>query len=323
MFPPKIATVLDAFGVGPDTKAALYDFYLQWGNDVFEVFCAFADRLAAPEQVRPEDVLGMKPALIEFYLRRYHSVWRELRPTPSFHRPRFTEGCAAGVVMPLGRLQDTEGFAGTVAGSLRTILDAGQPLPEGLLIMAKNAHSGGREDLVSFDVVTEDLCEACDIALAEGRQHTTPGSIGETTTAFDADRKLALIWEIQPNIFKPSSTRNHKLAKTWRRNRNWHLATLTAAIHWYFNLHVRIFILRGQALQATHEVNPREPMTETVPALHDRTVQRVVAGLGAMLEPPTAEDATALCASRLMNTGLRKMVEREGATAALWCLAKM
>jgi hypothetical protein len=93
---------------------------------------------------------------------------------------------------------------------------------------------------------------------------------------------------------------------------------MVAAIRWLQRAGAAIYVLRGQALQATHEVNPKEPVTEALVAIHDRTVDSVVGGLGGILREPTAGEGSALAESGLMNTGLSKFVATNGAAAAVW-----
>jgi hypothetical protein len=180
-------------------------------------------------------------------------------------------------------------------------------IPEGLLVLGRNAHYGGREDAIA-------------VGLAEGQQHTLPGSVGETSGTFDSANNLALLWEVQPNVYKPAGERNRAIAKIYRRHRNWHLLTLTAAIEWLRAQNTAIFILRGSALAATHEVNPARPVSETIAALHDRTVEEVARAAGSELIDPDAADELALLDSSVMNHSLRKHVLVKGAA---WAMRKL
>jgi hypothetical protein len=192
--------------------------------------------------------------------------------------------------------------------------------PDGLLILGRNAHSGGRSETISFDVVARDLEDALAIAQAEGQQHTLPGSAGETSGTFDSARGVALVWEVQPNVYKPQGERNRAIARLYRRHRNWHVATLTAALEWLRAQRCAIFILRGNALAIAHEVNPAKPVSPTIAALHDRTVHDVVETLGFELHDPTDEDELMLLDSVVMNHALRKHVLTAGAATAIWKL---
>ncbi len=116
---------------------------------------------------------------------------------------------------------------------------------------------------------------AIEVGLSEGRQHTLPGSVGETTGSYEAVGRVAVLWEIQPNVLKPGEGRNATIAKEFRKHRNWHVATLIAAIEWLSQRDAEIFILRGAALPATHQVNPNAVLSSTIQDLHERTVSRV------------------------------------------------
>ena len=202
--------------------------------------------------------------------------------------------------------------------TIRSVIGDAQPLPDGFLILGRNAHFGGRAETVSFDVVAADLDDAIAIATAAGQQHTTPGSVGETSGTYDAIQNIALIWEIQPNVFKPSGDRNRAISKVYRKHRNWHIVTLIAALRWLVDRNCRIFILRGSALATTHEVNPGNPMSETIVAHHDRTVEEVTRALEYSLSEISPDDEQLLLGSSVMNHALGRYVEQHGATEAMW-----
>ena len=309
-FPEHIDRIFDAYGVRADTKAALYDLYVSMGDEVLEVFGDIAEAVESPAVLRPEDTVTIREQVVERYLRRSHPKWIEGKPTPSLWHPRALEGRASGVAIPLD----------DIAGAAAAIVGEGQALPDGMLIHGRNAHYGGRQETISFDFVARDLDDALALALAAGQQHTMPGSVGETSGTIDAIRMLALIWEIQPNVYKPAGERNRAIAKTWRRHRNWHVATLVAAIEWLRARDFRIYILRGEALAATHEVNPQKPVTPAIVSMHDRTVATVAHGLGMTLDDVTADDEMLLLESTLMNTGLGRHVASEGVASAMWRL---
>lgn len=293
-FPEHIEAVLTAFGVRADTKAALYDLYISLGNDVLEVFGDLSESVAPVTELRPEDTLAIRAAVVERFLRRNHPRWLAGLPTPSLWHPRAAEGRASGAAVPL------------------------QAHPDGLLLLGRNAHFGGRSETISFDVVARELEDAIAIAHAEGQQHTMPGSVGETSGTFDSTRSLALIWEVQPNVYKPQGERNRAIAKLYRRHRNWHVATLTAALQWLRAQHCAIYILRGIALAVAHEVNPAKPVSDTIASLHDRTVEEVVRALGLSLHEATTDDELVLLDSIVMNHALRKYVLQFGAGGAIW-----
>ena len=307
-FPSHIESILNAYGIRADTKAALYDLYVSMGDEILEVFADLAEGVTSAQSLGPEDTLSIREQVIERYLRRNHSRWLAQMPTASLWHPREAEGRASGAALPLGELSER----------VRGVVGEGQTAPDGILILGRNAHFGGRTETISFDVVARELADAIAIGQASGQQHTVPGSIGETSGTFDSARGVALIWEVQPNVYKPRDDRNRAIAKIYRRHRNWHLVTLAAALEWLAAQKAAVFILRGDALAATHEVNPEKPVSDMIAMLHDRTVQRVAAALDLALTDPTDEDELMMLDSCVMNHALRKHVLREGADGAIW-----
>ena len=295
------------YGIRADTKAALYDLYLSLGDEVLEVFADLAEGVTAATMLEPDDTLTIREQVVERFLRRNHPRWLAGAPTASLWHPREAEGRASGAAVPLGELSDVA----------KRVVGDDQPLPDGILILGRNAHFGGRADTISFDVVARELDDALAIGRAAGQQHTLPGSVGETSGTFDAVRSLALIWEVQPNVYKPAGERNRAIAKIYRRHRNWHLVTLASALEWLRAQQAATFILRGDALSVTHEVNPEKPVSPAIAALHDRTVEQVVRSLGGTLETPSNEDELVLLDSGVMNHALRQYVLRQGAAAAM------
>jgi hypothetical protein len=315
-FPDHIAGILESYGILAETKAALLDVYYQHGAAALDAFGDLAERFPSVSDIAPEDLAPLRQMMVLRYVEKNHPSWMEGRPTESFFAPRISEGRGTGLVSPLGMVdEDGEGFAGELARVVRAMVGASQPVPDGMLVMGRNAHYGGRDNTVSFDVVVPNRDDALQVGYAEGRQHTVPGSIGETSGTYDGTRKAALLWEIQPNVWKPAGERNRKIAKVFRRHRNWHLTTLAAAILWLISVRTRVFVLKGEALAATHEVNRREPVTAAVVDLHDRTVARVVHALGYRLREASADEMGEIRESGLMNTGLRKRFDVAGAGA--------
>jgi hypothetical protein len=309
-FPDHISRIFDAYGVPPDTKATVYDLYVSMGDAVLDAFSDIADEIASPSLLRPEDTLTIRDRVVERYLAHNHPLWHEGRPTPSLWHPRMAEGRASGLAMPIGEPR--------VAPEL---LADDQSLPEGLLMLGRNAHYGGRQETISFDVVASSLEDALLLAKAAGQQHTLPGSAGETSGTLDARRSLALLWEVQPNVYKPQGERNRAIAKLYRKHRNWHIATLASAIDWLRAQEIRTYVLRGAALAPTHEVNQAKPVSEVIASLHDRTVTTVVAGLGLELLDLTRDDEQLLADSIVMNVALGKHVAAFGSASAMWRIA--
>lgn len=320
-FPPHIAAVLDRYGVKADTKAALYDLYASLGSDVLEVFADLADTREVSE-LEPEAVTPIRAAVIERYVRKNHPRWFEGHSTPSLWHPRVLEGRVAGLITPLGVLSDapTSDLAESVRSVAAVTAGENQPVPNGLLLLGKNAHFGGRFETVSFDIVPADVEDAVAAALAAGQQHTVPGSVGETSGTVDMIEKRLLIWEIQPNVLKPGNGRNAEISKLWRRHRNWHITTLSAAVLWAIKLDLQVYILRGAFLAVAHEVNPAKPVGEEIGAMHDRTVAAVVETLGARLVAPAEADVRAMRENELTNHALSSMVDRDGGVDAFWRL---
>ncbi len=307
-FPPHIDRVLTTYGIRAETKAALYELYLSMGGDVLEVFADLADGVTSAAMLEPDDTLTIRAQVVERYVRRNHPRWLEGVPTASLWHPRVAEGRAAGAVVPQGELP----------ASARRVVGDDQPLPDGILVLGRNAHFGGRAETISFDVVARDLDDALAIGNAEGQQHTIPGSVGSTSGTFDGAHRLALLWEVQPNVYKPAGERNRAIAKIYRRHRNWHLITLAAALEWLAAQNATTFILRGCALAITHEVNPAKPISEAIAAMHDRTVGQVTRSLGITLAEPRDVDELALLDAEVMNHALRKHVLKAGAAGTMW-----
>jgi len=170
-FPSHIAAVLDEYRVPADTKAALFDLYVSMGEEVLEIFSEIAEGVASPSLLTPYDTLAIRERAVERYLTRNHPRWLEGTPTPSFWHPRELEGRASGLVVPLD-----------------------VSAPNGILLLGRNAHFGGRSDTISFDVVAASLDDAIALGQAAGQQHTIPGSAGETSGTHDVARSIALIW---------------------------------------------------------------------------------------------------------------------------------
>ncbi|HET7434218.1 MAG TPA: hypothetical protein VFN10_05835 [Thermoanaerobaculia bacterium] len=309
-FPSHLAQILDSYGVRADTKAALYDLYVSMGPEVLDVFADIAEGSASVAALLPEDTVTIRRTVVERFLRKNHPRWIDGTPTASLWHPRELEGRASGLALPLGDIPDV---------AQRVVGDA-QPIPDGLLILGRNAHYGGRQETISFDVVAADLDDAIALATAEGQQHTTPGSAGETSGTFDSGSNVALLWEVQPNVYKPAGERNRNIARIYRRHRNWHLLTLASAIDWLRAQQCAIFILRGSALAIAHEVNPEKPVSPEIAALHDRTVRQVAEAMNLALGEPSSDDEFVMLDSCVMNVALRKHVLANGAEGAIWKL---
>ena len=304
-FPDHIERVFEAFAIPADTKNAIYELYVSLGEDALEVFGEIAETVGSPADLRPEHCATIRSRVVERYLTRNHPLWCEGQPTGSLYRPRALEGRASGLAFPLGPVEPM------LSGD-------DQPVPRGILMQGRNAHFGGRQETISFDFIAADLKDAIAIGQAAGQQHTLPGSVGETSGSIDSMRSIALIWEIQPNVYKPAGDRNRNIAKVYRRHRNWHIITLVAALEWLRAKHFRTYLVRGEALAVTHEVNPKAPLSAAIVALHNRTIANVVSGLNMKLIPAGRDDELLLLDSDVMNVGLSNHVARYGAADAIW-----
>jgi len=302
-FPDHIERIFETFRVPADTKAVLYDLYVSLGDEALEVFGDIAESIDDPSTLRPEHCGAIRSQLVERYLTRNHPLWLEGKPTPSFYRPRLLEGRASGVAIPLGEIPQH--------------IVSDQPLPDGIIVQGRNAHFGGRSETISFDIVARGLRDAIALGRAAGRQHTLPGSAGATSGTTDATHQIALLWEIQPNVYKPAADRNREISRIYRRHRNWHVITLATAIEWLRAKSFRVFIVRGEALRATHEVNAGT-LSPSIIALHNRTVLTAAKSLDLDLVPATRDDEQLLTNSTVMNTGLQQHVAEFGASGAVW-----
>src|SRR5258708_23525751 len=135
-FPPHIDQVFDDYRVAADTKAALYDLYVSMGDEVMDVFSDIGERVASPSLLRPEDTESIRNEVVERFLKRHHPSWLAGVPTPSLWHPRVLEGRASGLAIPLGPLSD----------QARAAVGDGQPLPDGIVMLGRNAHYGGRQE---------------------------------------------------------------------------------------------------------------------------------------------------------------------------------
>lgn len=300
-FPEHIERVLDAYRVPPATKSALFELYLSMGDEVLEVFADLADGVTSATTLSPDDTLLIRERVVERFLRRNHPLWMERKPTASLWHPRVAEGRASGAAIPIAEFP----------ALAQRVSD--QPLPDGILLLGRNAHSGGRADTISFDVIPRDLEDALAVGRAEGQQHTLPGSVGATSATFDSVRSVALIWEVQPNVFKPAGERNRGIVRIWRRHRNWHLVTLAAAVDWFRAQKAALYVVRGSALAITHEVNPEKRVSDRIAELHDRTVDEVARVGNLQLIDVDEQDELVLLDSEVMNHALRKHVLVSGA----------
>ena len=155
MFPAHIEVVLDRYGVLPETKTALYDLFLALGAEVLEAFADLAETRTALDDLYAEDLSTLRDEVTKRFLGRHHGGWFDNQPSPSYWHPRVTEGRASGLLTPLGRIGigPTSEVTAIVEREARRLVGENQPLPDGVLVLGRNAHFGGRSDTISFDVV--------------------------------------------------------------------------------------------------------------------------------------------------------------------------
>lgn len=322
MFPEHIERVLNQFGVSSETKAALHQLYLSMGDEVLEAFADLAAEAGGNvAEIPPDDLGSLRWSVVRRYLGAHHASWLQGTATPSFYKPRDLQGQASGITIPLGQIgSEQSSLTEEIERKVRSVVGDSQPIPNGIVTVSHHGHYCGRQGTISFDIVANDLQTAIEVGLAEGRQHTLPGSVGETTASYDTVGRVAVLWEIQPNVLKPADGRNATIAKQFRRHRNWHVATLIAAIEWLTQRDAEIFILRGAALPATHQVNPKAVLSKTIQDLHEKTVARVAASLGRELLDPSEAEGKGIADSTLLNIGASDFIRQHGAAASLWKL---
>lgn len=311
-FPPQINAVLRSWGITPETRAALFELFVHLGQPSLEVFADIAEGAASTSAITPEDLEPIRAEVSRRYVASTHPLWVVGVPSASFWHQRDLGGRAAGLVTPLGSTREADGLCARVAELAEAALPDDQKLSRSLLVLSRNAHFGGRMDTVSFDLVAVEEEDAQKLAAAEGRQHTLPGSIGETSASWNDAERIGLIWEIQPNVLKPEGDRNRAVRRIWGRMRNWHVATLMAAVLWMQERGGEIFLLDGDALAATHEVNPDEPVSESIARMHDRTVATVVGAIGGVREPVSPSEIDRLITLELANSALSRHLETIG-----------
>jgi hypothetical protein len=92
--------------------------------------------------------------------------------------------------------------------------------------------------------------------------------------------------------------------------------TAAAALFWLLERRYRVFVLKGDALRAAHEVNPSEPLSPQIERLHDRTLEAAAAGLGLRLVSGEAAGVPGELA-RLAKVNLGRAIEERGLQALL------
>lgn len=311
--PGSVSEVLLRYGVPAETIAWADDLHRHLGSPVVDALSEMmASSPVRPEELRPEHLDAIRPMLGERYLGSHHDVWSKGGSSPAFWCDRSAPGSARGIVTALGDVEKSATpFASNVADSVLRAAGPGQSPARGLLLFSQNAHRGNQEGTLAFDLVPSEISDALALNAAMGRHHTLPGSIGETSGRVLADPALAIVWEVQPNVYKPAGGRNREAAKAYRRHRAWPLLTAAAALLWLVDRGYRVFVLKGEALRAAHEVNPSEPLSPEIERMHDLTLERAAAGLGLRLLAREAGSVPEALAS-LAKVNLGRAIEERG-----------
>jgi hypothetical protein len=318
--PHSVVSVLLGRGVSAEVVARLDDLHRLLGPGAVEAFASvIEDRGRPPDQVEATDLEEIRPRLGRRFLEDHHAGWLASRPSPGFWRHRSAEGAATGVVSPLGLLTEpTTELAREVVEALRDRPRSDSAPPRGVLLLSRNAHLGNQAGSFAIDLVPEELDAALAVNGAVGRHHTIPGSIGEASGRATADG-VALLWEIQPNVYKPSSTRSPAARRPYRRYRSWPLTVTVAALAWLRRSGYRTCVVRGTGLAVTHEVDPARPLGPEIAALHDRTVSAAATALGLRLVAARVADLPE-GAAELAKLGLSEALEGPDRDDLIWCV---
>jgi hypothetical protein len=308
--PRATSEALLRFGVPAETIAWADDLHRHLGPPVVDALSELVESLGVPPQeLQPVHLDAIRPMLGERYLRTQHAAWTTGGSSPAFWCDRAAPGAARGVVSALGDVE--EAATPLLQRVVRAASLPGQAPPRGLLLVSQNAHRGNQEGTFAFDLVPKALPDALALNAALGRHHTLPGSIGEASGRALAEPALAIVWEVQPNVYKPAGERNRAAAAAYRRHRAWPLVTAAAALSWLLHRGYRVFVLNGEALRAAHEVNPSEPLSHEIERLHDRTFDSAAAGLGLRLLP-LQEGAVPRALGQLAKVNLGRAIEERG-----------
>jgi hypothetical protein len=319
--PPRFARVLVEHGIAADTRLRIEDLYYSLGAGVMDALADLAEQLnVLPPEITPQHLERVRLIMGERFLARHHPEWLAGQGTRGFWQDRGMAGAVGGSIRSLGLLDEDGGPAlvERVRAACGGVLAEGQPGPRGLLLLALDSHSAARPGTFTLEVVPRDLESAQVLNRCVGRQHSTPGSIGETSGTLMPDDGPAVVWEVQPNVYKPTSERNREARSVVGKHRSWPVVTTVAAFAWLRGEGRRVFVLRPEALRPAHEVNPRdEPLGDELLPLHERNVRAAADALGLELVAPAADfDATLL--ARAVSPRLERELHAKGAEALLW-----
>ena len=133
-FPDHIEAVFTAFGIAPDTKAALYDLYVSMGAEVLEVFAEVSETVASPSTLRPEDTLPIREKIVDFRYPSESGIQGELT-----HEGYRVAWCSESQVSGRVDLEGWEVVAANRDGVLTTFRL--RTKPEDQLLLKKFDHS--------------------------------------------------------------------------------------------------------------------------------------------------------------------------------------
>ncbi len=319
--PPRFTRVLAEHGVAADTRLRLEDLYYSLGSGVMDALAELAERRSLPARdLRPEHLEELRPILGESFLARHHPEWLQGVGSRGFWQDRRQAGAIGGSLRPLGLLDDGEqaDFTRRVFESASTRIAEGQPRPRGLLLLGLDAHSGGRPGTFSFELIPRELEAALILNACAGRQHTSPGAIGETSGSLLADGGPAVVWEVQPNVYKPTAERNRPARRVAGKFRSWPIVTTVAAFTWLRDQGRRVFVLRPEGLRPAHVVETDDkPLSDELLGVHERNVRGAAEALGLKLEaPPVDFDCFPL--AQVVSTPLERALRTQSGAALFW-----
>lgn len=319
--PPRLSRVLAKHGIAADTRLRIEDLYHSLGSGVMDALAELAEREALrPSDIRPEHLEQIRPILGEVFLERHHPEWLRGEGTRGFWQDRRQAGAIGGTVRPLGLLDEGERteFTERVARAAGERIAEGQPGPRGLLMLDLDSHSGARPGTFSLELLPRDLSSALKLNTCVGRQHTTPGSIGETSGSLLADEGPAVVWEVQPNVYKPTAERNREARSVAGKLRSWPIVTTVAAYCWLRDQGRRVFVLKPEGLRPAHVVETDDkPMSDELLRVYERNVRAAAEALGLELSTPQG-DIDCFPMARAISAPLERMLHAKGAATLFW-----
>jgi len=314
--PSAVAQLLLRYGLQAETLSGIEDLYRRLGKGVIAALGELAEELGrGPDEITRDDLKRIRALVGRTYLHAVHEAWRTGKPTAGFWRDPTFGAEPAGVVTPLANLEKPDGaMAQRIDQALRGL--DGQSPSRGVLCLSRRGHQGNYAAGFSVDLVPSEPEHAHALNEAEGRQHTLPGSIGETSGHVDSEAGVALVWEIQPNLFKPSAERSPAARSPYRKYRFWPAATCVGALAWLIERDFRVYVLRGSALPATHEVINQPRLGEQIAAHHERTATRSAQALG--LDLVEAEASAAEELKPIAKLELGPLLDQRPAGEIVW-----